>query len=101
SEIRTVAADQFWLSTNSDGDSVGLHFTMRRDWAAVSKALTVIEPALAPFKPRPHWGKLFLMPAAEGMARDPRLADFRALTERHALQGKFRNAFLDEFVFGR
>jgi xylitol oxidase len=29
----------------------------------------------------------------------PRLADFRALATKHDPNGKFRNAFLDEYVF--
>jgi len=60
----------------------------------------VIEQALAPFRPRPHWGKLFVMPAAQVMAGQPRLAEFRALATRLDPSGKFRNAFLDAFVFG-
>ncbi|MDP3314679.1 MAG: FAD-binding protein [Devosia sp.] len=100
SEVRTIAGDDLWLSTNNGGDSVGFHFSMARDWPEVSKALKVIEAALAPFGPRPHWGKLFVMPAAEVRAGHPRLADFRALATRHDPTGKFRNAFLDEFVFG-
>lgn len=99
SEVRTIAGDHLWLSTNNSGDSVGFHFSMARDWAEVSKALKVIEAALAPFEPRPHWGKLFVMPAAQVKAGHPRLAEFRALAQRHDPAGKFRNAFLDEFVF--
>lgn len=99
SEVRTVAGDDLWLSTNNAGDSVGFHFSMARDWAAVSTALKVIEAALAPFEPRPHWGKLFVMPAAEVKSGHPRLADFRALATRHDPAGKFRNRFLDEYVF--
>jgi alditol oxidase len=100
SEVRTIAGDQLWLSTNNGSDSVGFHFSMARDWAEVSKALKVIEAALAPFGPRTHWGKLFVMPAAVVRAGYPRLGDFRALATRHDPTGKFRNAFLDEFVFG-
>jgi xylitol oxidase len=100
SEVRTIAGDELWLSTNNAGDSVGFHFSMARDWAQVSKALKVIEAALAPFAPRPHWGKLFVMAADEVQAGHPRLADFRALAARHDPGGKFRNAFLDEYVFG-
>jgi xylitol oxidase len=73
---------------------------MARDWPEVSKALKVIEAALAPFGPRPHWGKLFVMPAAAVRAGHPRLAAFRDLATRHDPAGKFRNAFLEEFVFG-
>ena len=100
SEIRSIAGDAGWLSTNAGGDSVGFHFSLERDWTAVAAALQVIETALAPFAPRPHWGKLFVMPAAQVMHRYPRLPDFRALATRHDPTGKFRNAFLDSFVFG-
>lgn len=99
SEIRTVAADEFWLSTNSGHDSVGFHFSWERDWPAVEKALRVVEAALAPFQPRPHWGKLFVMPAAAFQPLYPRLGDFRALATRHDPGGKFRNAFIDAYVF--
>ena len=98
--MRTIAADRLWLSTNYGADSVGFHFSMIRDWGLVQQALAVIEGALAPFQPRPHWGKLFVMPATTVMAAHPRLADFRAFASRLDPAGKFRNAFLDAFVFG-
>jgi xylitol oxidase len=100
SEIRTIAGDQLWLSTNLGADSVGFHFSMSRDWAVVQQALAVIEAALAPFRPRPHWGKLFVMPAAAVRAGRPRLEDFQKLATRLDPEGKFRNAFLDAYVFG-
>jgi xylitol oxidase len=100
SEVRTVAADDLWLSMNYGADSVGIHFAWQRDWSAISRCLTTIETALAPFNPRPHWGKLFVMAPADVRARYPRLADFRALAGRHDPTGKFRNAFLDDYVFG-
>lgn len=99
SEIRTIAGDDLWLSMNHGGDSVGFHFSWQRDWPSVEKALYVLEAALQPFAPRPHWGKLFVMPAAEFQPRYPRLADFRALAERLDPQGKFRNAYLERNVF--
>lgn len=100
SEIRTIAADELWLSMNYREDSVGFHFSMQRDWPVVSKALHALETALAPFHPRPHWGKLFVMPAADLQSRYPRLGDFRELATCHDPGGKFRNAFVDEYVFG-
>ena len=66
---------------------------------AVSKARDVIEVALAPLGPRPHWGKLFTMERATLQSRYPRLADFRTLAQKHDPDGKFRNAFLDDYVF--
>lgn len=100
SEIRTIAGDDHWLSMNQGGDSVGFHFSVVRDWAVVQPALVAIEEALAPFRPRPHWAKLFVMPAADIVARYPRIDDFRALAKRLDPAGKFRNAFIDTYVFG-
>jgi xylitol oxidase len=100
SEIRTIAADPFWLSPNYREDSVAFHFSFHRDWPEVQKALAAIEGALALFRPRPHWGKLFVMPATELMSRYPRLGDFRALAARHDPEGKFRNAFSESYLFG-
>ena len=59
-----------------------------------------IEGALAPFAPRPHWGKLFAMPAPTVQSRYPKLGDFRALATRLDPDGKFRNAFIDRYVLG-
>jgi alditol oxidase len=99
-EVRTIAADTLWLSTSYGADSVGFHFSLERDWSAVRRTLEAVEAALAPFAPRPHWGKLFVASATDLPARYPRLDDFRALAMRLDPQGKFRNAFVDEFVFG-
>jgi xylitol oxidase len=62
--------------------------------------LPVVERALEPFAPRPHWGKLFVATAEELAPRYPRMADFRALANRLDPNGKFRNEFLDRHVFG-
>ncbi|MEO6014844.1 MAG: FAD-binding protein [Devosia sp.] len=99
SEIRTIAADQLWLSGFYQRDSVALHFAWYPQIAAVRALLPRIEAALAPFSPRPHWGKLFTMPAAEVKSRYEKLGDFRKLATRLDPDGKFRNAFVDEFVF--
>jgi xylitol oxidase len=54
---------------------------------------------LAPFQPRPHWGKLFNLTPAQVQARYPRLADFQALARDYDPQGKFRNAFVERYLF--
>lgn len=100
SEIRTIAGDNLWLSMNYGADSVGFHFSWHREWPKVEKALHVLEAALAPFDPRPHWGKLFVMDAREIQSRYPRLADFRDLGDRLDPHGKFRNDYIDTYVFG-
>ncbi len=93
-EIRTVAADDLWLSMASARDSLAIHFTWAFDQDAVSRALVVIERALAPLRARPHWGKLF-MTRPEDLARlYPRMAGFAALAGRLDPAGKFRNDFV-------
>jgi xylitol oxidase len=100
SEIRTVAADDLWLSSSYGTDTVCCHFSWKPDLQAVMGVLPAIEAALAPFNARPHWGKLFVATAREIEPRYPRLPDFRGLAERLDPRGAFRNAFLDRHVFG-
>ena len=99
SEVRTIAADGLWMSPCFERASVALHFTWKKDWPAVRRLLPVIEGALAPFEARPHWGKLFTMAPERLRALYPRLEDFKALLGRYDPQGKFRNAFLDRYIF--
>lgn len=100
-EIRTIAADELWLSPNYGRDGIGLHFTWRQDEPAVRALLPLLEAELAPFAARPHWGKLFHGDATSLAPLYPRFADFTALAGRLDPAGKFRNAFLDRTVFGR
>ena len=99
SEIRTVAADDLWMSMAYNQDSVAIHFTWKQDWPAVSKVLPAIERELAPFNPRPHWGKLFTMAPAELRSRYERLPEFVALAKKLDPQVKLRNTFLDRNIF--
>lgn len=94
-EIRTVAADDLWTSMAYGRDSVALHFTWVRDQAAVEVAVTELEAALAPYDPRPHWGKVFTMPAGGVRARQ---AGFRGLVDRLDPDGVFANDFTDEYL---
>jgi xylitol oxidase len=99
SEIRTVAADDLWLSPAYGRPSVAFHFTWRPDWAAVRPAIDAIETALAPFEPRAHWAKLFAMAPEAVAAAHPRHADARSLAAALDPAGKLRNAFLDRYLF--
>lgn len=94
SEIRTVAADNFWLSPCYQQPMVGIHFTWRRDWPAVSQVLPLIEGALGVFNGRFHWGKLSTLPPAQFHPHYPRLADFQQLRRQLDPGGKFNNPFL-------
>ena len=97
-EIRTVAADDLWLSPCHGRDTAAFHFTWVKDEAAVLDVLPVIEDRLAPFDPRPHWGKLFTVPAGVLRLRYPRMEDFRALARGLDPAGKFANDFVTRNV---
>ena len=100
SEIRTIAADDLWMSPCYQQPSVTIHFTWKPDWPAVSKLLPLIEKELAPFHPRPHWGKLFTIPPAELRSRYQKLPEFVELSRKYDSAGKFQNEFLSRYVFG-
>jgi xylitol oxidase len=101
SEIRTIAADELWMSTCYRQPSVTIHFTWKPDWPAVSRLLPVIEKELSPFQPRPHWGKLFTLSPAELRSRYEKLADFMQLATKYDPKGRFRNDFLNTNLFAR
>jgi xylitol oxidase len=62
--------------------------------------LPLLEEQLAPFDARPHWGKLFTMAPARVQALYQKLPDFQNLARTYDPQGKFRNAFLEAYIFG-
>lgn len=100
SEIRTIAADDLWMSTSYGHPSVAIHFTWKQDWPNVKRLLPIIEKELAPYQPRPHWGKLFAMSRAELHGRYERMDEFIQLANKYDPKGKFRNDFLNANVFG-
>lgn len=93
-ELRTVAADRLWMSMEYNRQSLAIHFTWKPEWPAVKQVLPLIEAQLRPFAPRPHWGKLFTMPASLLEPSYTRLPEFRALAAQYDPQGKFRNRFV-------
>ena len=94
SEIRTIAADELWLSPCHRQDTVAFHFTWIKDAHAVLPVITLVEERLAPFAPRPHWGKLFTVPPDVLRSRYERLADFQALARDLDPAGKFAGGFV-------
>jgi alditol oxidase len=96
-EIRTVAADELWLSPAYQQDVFGVHFTWQPDSAAVIALVESIEAVLRPFRPRPHWAKIF----GDGHPWSelyPRLADFRRLVTDYDPRGIFRNPYLSRTI---
>ena len=98
-ELRTIAADDLWMSTAYKRDSLAIHFTWKPEWGAVKQILPKIEAQLEPFGPRPHWAKLFTLSPAQLQAQYARLGEFKKLAVRFDAGGKFRNEFLERNLY--
>lgn len=98
SELRTVAADQLWLSPAYGRDSLALHFTWRRDLERVLPLAAELERRLADFAARPHWGKVFATEPQTMAVRYPRLGEFARLARSWDPQGVFGNQFTDTYL---
>jgi xylitol oxidase len=92
SEVRAVAADDYWLSPFYDRDAVTFHFTWRQTPTTPS-AIRLVEEALRPYLPRPHWGKLSNLLPDELRAAYPRVDDFLTLRREFDPDAKFANAW--------
>ena len=100
SEVRTIAADNLWLSPCYKQACVAIHFTWKQDWDSVRNVLPMIEEGLEPFDARPHWGKLFTTSHKRLHALYEKMPAFQSLAQQYDPQGKFRNDFLDKHIFG-
>jgi xylitol oxidase len=96
-EIRTIAADELWMSPCHGRDSVAIHFTWFDDTAAVLPVVTAVEAVLAPFAARPHWGKVFTVGPEAVASYYERFPDFLRLLAERDPGGKFRNAMIDRY----
>jgi len=99
SEIRTIAGDDLWMSPCYKQDSVALHFTWKQNWPAVRKLLPKIEKELAPYGVKPHWGKLFTIPAQTLATRYSKMHDYKNFIAGFDAKGKFRNDFLNKNLY--
>ena len=99
SEIRTIAADNLWMSQCYKRDSVAFHFTWKPNWPEVRKLLPQIEAALAPFGVRPHWGKLYTIDARTVQGSYERFPDFLKLLKTYDPIGKFKNDYLNRIIY--
>jgi alditol oxidase len=100
-EIRTIAEDNLWMSPCYKQTSVAIHFTWKPETEAVTRLLPQIEKALEPFHPKPHWGKVFVMPADTLASRYEKMDEFKKLVAAYDPKGKFRNQFLDRNLYGQ
>jgi xylitol oxidase len=99
SEIRTIAADNLWMSQFYKRATVSFHFTWKSNWPEVQKLLPLIEAALAPFSVRPHWGKLYTINAKSIQKSYERFPDFLELLKTYDPDGRFRNAYLNRIIY--
>ncbi|WP_405015276.1 D-arabinono-1,4-lactone oxidase [Kitasatospora sp. NBC_01539] len=97
-EVRTVAADDLWLSPAYRRPTATFHFTWVRDAAAVAPVIAAVEERLIPLGGRPHWGKLTGLAPDELAARYEQAGEFGRLARKLDPAGKFRNAFLDALL---
>ena len=97
SEIRTLRADDLWLSPAYGRDSVAFHFTWTANESAVLPAVAAIEERLMPLDPRPHWGKISAMAPRKVISSYERAPDFEQLMVQHDPTFKFRNDFVNGF----
>ena len=100
SEIRAIAADDFWMSPCHKKTCVALHTTWKQEVEAIMQLLPMLEEQLAPFEARPHWAKLFTMSPSVLRSRYEKLNDFKQLVSQYDPNGKFRNEFLATNIFG-
>jgi xylitol oxidase len=100
SEIRTINADDFWMSPCYKQTCISLHTTWKQETDEVMKLLPMIEEKLAPFNPKPHWAKLFTFPPAVLQSKYQKLNEFRQLAKQYDPNGKFQNEFLQNNLFG-
>ena len=98
-EIRSIAADQLWMSPAYNKDVVSIHFTWKPEPDQVMPLIPKIEKVLEPFSPIPHMGKISRLTSDHLASRIEKFADFRDLVKRYDPDEKFRNAWIDEKIF--
>ena len=98
-EIRTIQADDFWMSPCYKKACVAIHFTWKQEPEAVMALIPLIEEQLAPFNVKPHWAKLFTIAPSVLQSRYEKLNDFKQLVNQYDPNGKFRNDFIRKNLF--
>jgi alditol oxidase len=99
-ELRTIDADNLWMSPCYQRPSMTIHFTWKPEWDAVRQILPKIEEKLAPFEARPHWAKLFTMPPSRLKTLYKKMPNFLELLAKYDPKGKFRNEYLNTNIYG-
>lgn len=101
-EIRMAKADNIPFSpVKGDEARIGIHFTWKRMHDPIVAVLPALEEILAPFGVKPHFGKIFNMSGKkfEELFEKKDINTLRALILHHDPNGKFRNEYIDNYVF--
>lgn len=98
-EIRSIAADQLWMSPAYNKDVISIHFTWKPEPDQVMPLIPKIEKVLEPFSPVPHMGKISRLTSDQLSSRFEKFAEFRNLVKNYDPERKFQNAWLDEKIF--
>lgn len=98
-EIRTVKADDLWLSPCYQQDCIAFHFTWKQQVEVVNEVVSQIEQLLLPFKARPHWAKVYTLSPKVLQSRYPKLNDFKSLVAKWDPNGKFRNDYIQKNLY--
>ena len=61
--------------------------------------LPEIEKALTPFNVKPHWGKMFTLEPSVLQSRYANLNKFKEFVAEHDPEGKFRNEFMEKYLY--
>jgi L-gulonolactone oxidase len=96
-EVRTVAADDAFLSTAFGRDSgfVAVHMYKGMQWEPYFRA---VESVMDDLGGRPHWGKRHFQTAASLRKRYPEWERFQEVRARLDPQGRFGNAWTDRVL---
>ena len=96
-EIRAIAADDLWMSPHFQRDSIGIHFTWKKV-DAVYEMVKVVEAVLAPFKYRPHMGKVYSASPEYLRTVMPMMERFGQLVKEIDPTNKFGNSMTDSLL---
>jgi FAD-linked oxidoreductase len=96
-EVRSIAADDAWLSTfyARESGSIAVHAYYKDDYQFF---YTLIEPILRRHGGRPHWGKLNSLKYDDFAALYPRWKDALAVREALDPEGKLLNPYLSKVL---
>lgn len=96
-EIRSIAADEHWLSPAYQRETIAFHCTWKNH-AEVPSLVALIEEALQPFSFRPHMGKLFNVGFDHLRQVIPQFDSFLEFVRNFDPENKFGNEFTNNLL---